>query len=466
MVTLGTVTQTSLLRNLSVTQTQLSKAYARLAGGTRIVSAADDPAGRVLANSLRAELGGVSGHLANATRLTGMIDAASGGIQAQVGLLQDMRTVAVAAAQETSSTVRASYQTEMSALAGDFDRAATTTTYNGRFLLDGTVSNQTWSLGGLGAPTVALSLPNTRSTAVGNIAEAVGTATVAALVAGDLTVNGVDVGATSGADDAVSSSGNSQSAIALAAAINRADAGVSAELQATELNLGTVSAGTFTAGDLVINAQDIGAVTTTANDAGGDLLQAINAVSAATGVTAALNDAQELVLTAADGRNIVTSGADTDGTGVLATDPGAATYTGSVVLTSSTDIVIAGSNPGSAGLAAGTSYVGSHSVATLDVSSQAAADSALRRIDAALAELDAVSAALGVAANQVDAAVGSLHTQQAHLSASLGQTLDADVAGETARLSAASFSFQTQITLLAQANVQSGWVLDLIPNPL
>ncbi|MEO1228299.1 MAG: flagellin, partial [Myxococcota bacterium] len=188
---------------------------------------------------------------------------------------------------------------------------------------------------------------------------------------------------------------------------------------------------------------------------------AINAVSAATGVTAALNSAQELVLTASDGRNIVTSGNDTDGTGVVATDPGAATHTGSVVLTSSADIVVSGANPAAAGLTAGTSLVASASVATLDVSSPAAARTAIRRIDAAIAELNAAAAELGATSGQIDAAAESLAAQQSNLSSALGRTVDADVAAETARLSAQAFTLQAQVALLAQANVQEGWILNL-----
>ena len=65
-----------------------------------------------------------------------------------------------------------------------------------------------------------------------------------------------------------------------------------------------VGLATLSAGDLYINGIDIGAVTVLANDSNGALISAINAKSSTTGVTASLDNQNRLVLTASDGRNV------------------------------------------------------------------------------------------------------------------------------------------------------------------
>ncbi|MEZ5558432.1 MAG: hypothetical protein R3E86_07820 [Pseudomonadales bacterium] len=130
-----------------------------------------------------------------------------------------------------------------------------------------------------------------------------------ALAAGDLTINGVSIGAAQASDDTSSSTLNSGSAIATAAAINRASeqTGVNATVNATEV-VGDVFSGAAAAGAsfaITINGVAVAAVTTT-TDADADrssAIDAINAVSGQTGVTATDNGSS-ISLSAADGRNI------------------------------------------------------------------------------------------------------------------------------------------------------------------
>jgi flagellin len=72
----------------------------------------------------------------------------------------------------------------------------------------------------------------------------------------------------------------------------------------TKTGSGAVTAATVAAGDIYINGIDIGAVTVLAGDASGALLAAINSKSSTTGVSASLDSQNKLVLSAADGRNI------------------------------------------------------------------------------------------------------------------------------------------------------------------
>ena len=79
----------------------------------------------------------------------------------------------------------------------------------------------------------------------------------------------------------------------------------------TKTGSAAVGAATLSAGDLYINGIDIGAVTVLANDSNGALISAINAKSSSTGVIASLDSQYQLVLTASDGRNVSVVGKDT-----------------------------------------------------------------------------------------------------------------------------------------------------------
>ncbi|MDP7358598.1 MAG: hypothetical protein QF828_09275, partial [Pseudomonadales bacterium] len=147
---------------------------------------------------------------------------------------------------------------------------------------------------------------------------------------GDLLINGVTIGgAETGADTAsatVSSDGarilsseKSQSAIAIAAAINKVsdETGVTAEVNATEVVGGdglNVDTSKFAEGDqagIYINGVEVGTVTLQTDGSGtldsdrarADALNLINQNAGKTGVTA-VDNGVSLTLTAADGRNV------------------------------------------------------------------------------------------------------------------------------------------------------------------
>jgi len=68
-----------------------------------------------------------------------------------------------------------------------------------------------------------------------------------------------------------------------------ADTGVTATADATSVAGGTVTSGTINAGDLLINGVDVGPVAVLASDSDGAFRNAINAISSQTGVTASVS---------------------------------------------------------------------------------------------------------------------------------------------------------------------------------
>ncbi|MCX5865298.1 MAG: hypothetical protein NTW42_09570 [Deltaproteobacteria bacterium] len=129
-----------------------------------------------------------------------------------------------------------------------------------------------------------------------------------ALAAGDLTINGTPIAATT--TDGLSTIYATASAAAKAKAINdlAGTTGVTANITPAFLSAagGAVTAGALGVGDLKINGQDIFAAPTAilAQDTDNTLANAINAKSGLTGVVASRDSSGVLSLTATDGRNI------------------------------------------------------------------------------------------------------------------------------------------------------------------
>ena len=110
----------------------------RLSTGKRINSAADDAAGVAIASRLTSEIRGTNQAIRNAQDGQALIDTAEGSHKEVENLLQRMREVAVQAASDTNDTDdRDNLQTEFDALVEEIDRIASSTTWAGQDLLNG-----------------------------------------------------------------------------------------------------------------------------------------------------------------------------------------------------------------------------------------------------------------------------------------------------------------------------------------
>ena len=183
--------------------------------------------------------------------------------------------------------------------------------------------------------------------------------TTTALTTGQLTLNGKPVGA-SVAGSAAGQSADSAYAIAQAINAVSASSGVTAT---ANVNIVTGSAPVSTSaiapGSFSINGISVGAVAagTNATGEGANVAAAINAIATQTGVTASANTSTGAVtLTAADGRDITIAQLGTYTT--LSSDTGLTPATTHATLTlssaSAAGITVAGTAPGNAGLTAAT----------------------------------------------------------------------------------------------------------------
>ena len=242
----------------------------------------------------------------------------------------------------------------------------------------------------------------------------------------------------------------------------------------------TATGAAVAAGDLLINGVDIGALsaTTTATLRAEQLVAAINAVSSQTGVTAD-NTTAAITLTAADGRNITLTSATSPATGLtgFVTGGDQTTY-GSIELTSltgETTIEITGTSAGLTAIASDLSgdltagalsmteeTVTGQTVSAVDISSQSGAQSALSILDSAIDTVTNSRANLGAYQNRFEAAISNLETTSTNLQASRSRILDTDYAKETTNLAKAQIVQQAATAMLAQANQSSQSVLALL----
>ena len=463
-------------RNLGKSQGALQTSLQRLSSGLRINSAKDDAAGLAISNRMSTQIRGLNQAVRNANDGISVAQVAEGAMQETTNNLQRIRELAVQAANASNSASdRQALNAEVTQLVAEINRAATSTTFNGVKVLDGSFSSQAFQIGANKGETISFSVGSMKadSLGVGNTSgystTTNSTATTGALVAGGLSLNGFQVGATT--DDGVSQSGNADgSAIAIANAINAisGDSGVNASVNANTLTT-TVTAGGTDISGLEINGVSItAALTASAAAASTEFAAAVNAVTDQTGVTATVTNATagSVTLTAADGRNITIGNASTGG-GAGGSGLSNGTTFGTVTLSSSgsAGITIGGSQAANAGLVAGfdaASVVAGAGVSTIDISTVSGAENALAIVDAALSKVDSERANLGAIQNRLDSTIANLSNISENVASARSRVQDADFAKETAELTRNQILQQAGTAMLAQANQLPQSVLSLL----
>ncbi len=178
-------------RNLAKSQGALQKSMQRLSSGLRINSAKDDAAGLAISDRMTSQIRGMNQAVRNANDGISLAQTAEGALQESTNILQRMRELAVQASNDTNTTAdRTSIQAEITQLTGELTRIADNTTFNGRALLDGTLTasiqvsadgNSTINIGlgqdfdaaGLSVDTVTVDSSANAAAAVGSIDAAI-----------------------------------------------------------------------------------------------------------------------------------------------------------------------------------------------------------------------------------------------------------------------------------------------------
>lgn len=131
-------------RQMTQIQGELGKSVERISSGYRINRAADDPAGLVLSENLRAQVVGMDQALSNTQDGVSMVQTAEGALTEIHSLLDSMRSLALHAANTAGLTEEAiaADQEQLDSAIESIERIATTTAYAGKKLLDGTSGKQ------------------------------------------------------------------------------------------------------------------------------------------------------------------------------------------------------------------------------------------------------------------------------------------------------------------------------------
>ncbi|WP_286997743.1 MULTISPECIES: flagellin [Comamonas] len=282
-------------RNLGLSGGSLATSMQRLSSGLRVNSAKDDAAGLAIAERMNATTKGLAVAARNANDGISLAQTAEGALGKVGDMLQRARELAVQSSNATNSADdRKALQAEVSQLMAEVDRVAKTTTFNGKNLLDGSFSGAVFQIGSNAGDNITVgALQNTKVDALSN-----------------------------------ATFGVSKSAEVQAAAITNFDSEIkSGSLQ---IRVGTKEA---------IDLGEIAAASS-GTERMGQVVAAINAKTADTGVTAFLEDGDNggkvLQLRSASGDAVSLEGFNTAQTGF-----GAAVTVGSDVTTVEYDAAVA-----------------------------------------------------------------------------------------------------------------------------
>lgn len=500
-------------RNLNTSQTQLAMSLQRLSSGLRINSAKDDAAGLAISERFTTQIRGLNQAARNANDGISLAQTAEGALGELTNNLQRIRELAVQAANATNSQAdRAALDQEVQQRLAEIDRIAVQTSFNGQKVLDGTFGTAAFQVGANVGETISVGLSTSmRTTSIGKTADYVngttaysstlalgqqgtGVTNASALASGDLSIAigsnsaiGVvaSVDNSAGAGHAGRTAGSAYSKVQ---AINASGIGNLTATADTTVTFDFVAVtDTASAYSLSINGQAIysadgNAITGTV------MATAINANSAATGVTASFDSGtNRMILSAADGRSIdvsqtasaaaglgqgltttTTAFNNTVNDALVATTAVAATavtniFVGTIRLTSTESITLGGANETFIGYADGSQMaLGASALNSVAVSSVANANTAITRVDAALSAVSTLRSTLGAIQNRFESTISNLQATSENLTASRSRIQDADFAAETAALTRGQILQQAGVAMLAQANALPNNVLALL----
>jgi flagellin len=155
-------------RNLTKSQGELATAMQRLSSGLRINSAKDDAAGLAISDRMTSQIRGLNQAARNANDGISMAQTAEGALQETTNILQRMRELAIQSANDTNSASdRESLQAEVNQLQQEMTRIASSTSFNNRNVLDGTLNNAQFQVGANANETITFSIPSAKSEDLG-----------------------------------------------------------------------------------------------------------------------------------------------------------------------------------------------------------------------------------------------------------------------------------------------------------
>ena len=461
----------------------LDSSLSKLSSGLRINSAADDASGLAIADALRSQGNSLGQAVRNANDAMSIIQIADKAMDEQLKILDTIKVKAVQAAQDgQSADSRTALQSDITRLMESLDNIANTTAYNGQSLLSGSFTNKEFQIGAYSNQTVSTSIGATSSQTIGSTrfetganVTAAGTVTLAFSGAG---AGGNDVTLASVVVDRSANSGLGL----LADTINKNSdlTGITATATVVSTSTAAVAAGDLTG--ITINGIIVGTVSAAANDANGNVVNAINSRTSETGVVASITSQGQLELTSVDGRGIEVSGAPA---GISEFNFGRLTLVnqgGADIVASASTGAGVSNNVGAATvnladvrgniLSADAIAMGAAANATQDLSLSNGIGAGVTSLTGAMATidiaqsaqklLDTVRADLGSVQNKLVSTVNNISVTQVNVAAAESQIRDVDFAAESANFSRLNILAQSGSYAMSQANAVQQNVLRLL----
>ena len=155
-------------RQLLNSGNDLDQASERLASGLRVNNAADDAAGLAIANRLTSQIRGLDQAIRNANDGISLIQTAEGALNETTNILQRIRELSIQSSNGIYSDAdRSTLDAEVQQLKSELDRIATSTTFNGQAILDGSLGAVTLQAGAQATDTIDLEIAAVDTKALG-----------------------------------------------------------------------------------------------------------------------------------------------------------------------------------------------------------------------------------------------------------------------------------------------------------
>lgn len=155
-------------RHLGASQLSLTTTMQRLSSGLRVNSAKDDAAGLAISERMNTQVRGMAVASRNANDGISLAQVAEGAMQKLTDILQRSRELAVQAANGTNSNGdREALDSERAQLLQEFARIASTSNFNGQKLIDGSFMAQSFQVGANVGEVIGVNLPSLQAPNLG-----------------------------------------------------------------------------------------------------------------------------------------------------------------------------------------------------------------------------------------------------------------------------------------------------------
>jgi flagellin len=480
------------LNSLGNTNQTINGLQNQLSTGLAINSPAENPAGYTIAQGFTTQINGSNQAISNANQAVSLLQTATGALGQQTSILQNVRTIAVQAANGSNTSADLnSLQSTVGNLVAQVSTISQQTQFNGINLLDGSFSGAQFQVGANQGQVITASIGSTAAANLGMYQTSASSNGIyggkTGSNAGGLAYTASSGGAFSGGKMIVNGSEGSgtvkvtssgESAASVASSVNQvsnltgvyAQAYTSVAFNVTSTGDVSFSMGNGTSGSLT-NPVSISASITSSSASGmSSLVQSINNNTSTTGIAASVNTKNQLVLTDTNGNNISmnnysgsVSMTDSAGGLKLAAGSGSSTVSGATiqgVVSFQSAGAFSVSGGSDVGASSGSALVNLNQV---NVSTQHGASQAITVVGYAIQQLNQQGTQLGAVQQRVQSALSNEQTTNTNDQAAQSVIQDANIPQVSTQLTQAQVLQQAGIGALSASNQTQQAYLKLIP---